>query len=92
MVPDKPLGMPFYFVPYFEKPNYTEQWNFSVSEKKIDIAIVVKGSDAAAIRSKKVQLRYIVIPEQILKDKKKSSEIVRKMPYDQLLQTFGLSS
>jgi hypothetical protein len=91
-VPEKPLMMPFYFLPYFEKPNYTEQWNYSAVENKINISLVVKGADAAAVPGKKIQLRFIVIPEEVLKEKKQSVQAVRKLSYNELVQAFSLSS
>jgi len=89
--PEKPLLMPFYFLPYFEKPNYTQQWSYSASENKINISLVVKGGEDAAVPGKKIQLRFIVIPEQVLKEKKQSVQAVRKLSYDQLMQTFALN-
>lgn len=90
--PAKPLMMPFYFLPYFEKPNYTEQWNYTLGENKIDISLLVKGAEDAAVPGKKIQLRFIVLPGEIIKAKKQSVQTVRKLSYDQLVQTFGLAS
>ena len=90
--PEKPLMMPFYFLPYFEKPDYTEQWNYTAEENKVTISLVVKGGEDAAVPGKKIQLRYIVIPAQTLKEKKQTAAAVRKLSYDKLVQTFGLSS
>lgn len=90
--PEKPLMMPFYFLPYFEKPNYTEQWNYTPDENKVNITMVVKGSDGAALPGKKIQLRFVVIPREILKEKKQSVQAVRKLSYDQLVKTFSLGS
>jgi hypothetical protein len=88
--PEKPLMMPFYFLPYFEKPNYTEQWNYSAEENKINVSLVVKGGEDAAVPGKKIQLRFIVIPGEVLKEKKQTSAEVRKLSYDQLVKTYGL--
>ena len=90
--PEKPLMMPFYFLPYFEKPDYTEQWNYTAEENKVTISLVVKGGEDAAVPGKKIQLRYIVIPSQTLKEKKHTAAAVRKLSYEKLVQTFGLSS
>ena len=90
--PEKPLMMPFYFLPYFEKPDYTEQWNYTAEENKVTISLVVKGGEDAAVPGKKIQLRYIVIPAQTLKEKNQTAAAVRKLSYDKLVQTFGLSS
>ena len=90
--PEKPLMMPFYFLPYFEKPDYTEQWNYTAEENKVTISLVVKGGEDAAVPGKKIQLRYIVIPSQTLKEKKQTAAAVRKLSYEKLVQTFGLSS
>ena len=90
--PEKPLMMPFYFLPYFEKPDYTEQWNYTAEENKVTISLVVKGGEDAAVPGKKIQLRYIVIPTQTLKEKNHTAAAVRKLSYDKLVQTFGLSS
>src|SRR5215218_9622595 len=68
-VPEKPLMMPFYFLPYFEKPNYTEQWNYNAEDNKINVSLIVRGGEDAAVPGKKVQLRFIVIPEKIIKEK-----------------------
>ena len=51
--PEKPLLMPFYFLPYFEKPDYTQQWSYSASENKINISLVVKGVRMRLYRAKK---------------------------------------
>jgi hypothetical protein len=88
---EKPLLMPFYFLPYFEKPNYTEQWNYNTTGDKIELSLVVKGGEDAAVPGKKVQVRYVIIPQTVLKQKKQTAEVVRKMSYDQLTKAFGLS-
>ena len=90
--PEKPLMMPFYFLPYFEKPNYTEQWDYSAEENKINVALVVKGDEDAAVPGKNIQLRFIVIPGEVLKEKKQTLIQVRKLSYDHLVKTFGLGS
>lgn len=90
--PEKPLMMPFYFLPYLEQPNYTEQWNYAAEENKITVSLLVKGSDDAAVPGKKIQLRYIIIPLEVLKEKNQTKASVRKLSYDRLVQTFGLSS
>jgi hypothetical protein len=89
---NKPMLMPFYYLPYFEKLNYTEQWNYSVENKKINVLLTVKGSDDAALPDKKIQLRFIVIPQQVLQQKKQTTETLRKLSYNQLLQIFDLTS
>jgi hypothetical protein len=89
--PEKPLMMPFYFLPYFEKPDYTEQWNYTAAENKINVSLVVKGGEDAAVPGKKIQLRFIVIPPEVLQEKKQSVQAVRKLSYDQLVNTFSLS-
>lgn len=89
--PEKPLMMPFYFLPYFEKPDYTEQWNYNATENNINVSVVVKGGEDAAVPGKKIQLRFIVIPPEVLQEKKQSVQAVRKLSYDQLVKTFSLS-
>jgi hypothetical protein len=91
-VPEKPLRMPFYFLPYFEKPDYTEQWNYTASENKITISLVVKGADKIVPPNKKLQLRYVVIPEKLLREKKQTAQAVRKLSYEELTKTFNLPS
>ena len=91
-VPEKPLMMPFYFLPYFEKPDYTEQWNYTASENKINISLVVKGADKIVPPNKKLQLRYVVIPEKLLREKKQTVQAVHKLSYEELIKTFNLDS
>jgi hypothetical protein len=90
-VSEKPLMMPFYFLPYFEKPDYTEQWNYTISENKINISLTVKGKGKAAPPDKKLQLRYVVIPEKLLREKKQTAQTVHKLSYEELVKTFNLT-
>src|SRR5215203_4583300 len=90
---EKPLMMPFYFLPYFEKPNYTEEWTYAVGENKINISLVLqKTQPIAQPPGKKIQLQFFVIPHQVLSEKKLTTESVRKLSYDSLIQTFGSSA
>lgn len=84
----KPLMMPFYFLPYFEKPNYTEEWTYAVGENKINVSLVLKESGPAKQPDKKVQLQFFVIPHQILTEKKLTPESIRKLSYGELIQKF----
>jgi hypothetical protein len=88
---EKPLMMPFYFLPYFEKPNYTEQWSYNTGNNKITISLVVKGSSDAIIPRQQIQLRYVIIPGQVLKEKNQTVTNVRRLSYDQLIKIFQLS-
>ena len=88
----KPLMMPFYFLPYFEKPNYTEEWTYTLGESNINISLVLPGSQPGVQPGKKIQLQFFVIPRQILSEKKLTAESVRKLSYDNLIQTFGSSA
>jgi len=81
----------FYFLPYFEKPAYTEQWNYTTEANKVDISLIVKGSSEPMPR-KKVQVRYMVIPQEVLKRKNQTVETARKLSYEQLVKIFGLNS
>ena len=90
---DKPLMMPFYFLPYFEKPNYTEEWTYAVGENKINISLVLQETQPVAQPpGKKIQLQFFVIPRQVLSEKKLTTESVRKLPYDRLIKTFSSSA
>jgi len=88
----KPLMMPFYFLPYFEEPNYTEEWTYTVSENKIDVSLILKETRPVMQPGKTVQLQFFVIPRQILTEKKLTTESVRKLSYDSLIQTFRSSA
>jgi len=88
----KPLMMPFYFLPYFEEPNYTEEWTYTVNENEIDVSLILKETRPVMQPGKKVQLQFFVIPRQILTEKKLTTESVRKLSYDSLIQTFGSSA
>ena len=89
----KPLMMPFYFLPYFEKPNYTEEWTYAVGENKINISLVLQETQPVAQPpGKKIQLQFFVIPRQVLSEKKLTTESVRKLPYDRLIKTFSSSA
>jgi len=88
----KPLMMPFYFLPYFEEPNYTEEWTYTISQNKIDVSLILKETRPVMQPGKKVQLQFFVIPRQILTEKKLTTESVRKLSYDSLIQTFGSSA
>ena len=90
---DKPLMMPFYFLPYFEKPNYTEEWTYAVVENKINISLVLQEAQPVAQPpGKKIQLQFFVIPHQILTQKKLTTESVRKLSYDRLIKTLSSSA
>ena len=86
---DKPLRMPFYFLPLIEQPDYTEQWNFAADEQKVNLSLNIKGTGAP---NGKVQFRFIVIPQEVIDKKAQTSEAVRRMTYDQLLKAFDLAS
>ena len=88
----KPLMMPFYFLPYFEKPDYTEEWNYTIKRNVINITLLIKGSKQPTQPNKKVQLRYVVIPVEKLKAKKQTTQTVRKASYDEVVQMFDLAS
>jgi hypothetical protein len=90
--PERPLMMPFYFLPYFEKPNYTEQWNYETEADRITISVIVKGSSDVTMPRKQIQLCYIIIPEQDLKEKKQTVKEVRKFSYEKVIKTFKPSS
>lgn len=87
---DKPLMMPFYFLPYFEKPDYTEQWTFNNEADKVTVSLVVKGTNSeASMPRKKIQLRYVVLPREVLRQKNQTVQTVRKLSYEQLIKTFS---
>jgi hypothetical protein len=88
---EKPLMMPFYFLPYLENPNYTEQWSYNAGEDKINVSLVIKGGKNA-VPSKKVQLMFVLIPGKLLKEKKQTTQALHKLSYNQIVQTFGLPS
>ena len=89
---EKPLMMPFYFLPYFEKPNYTEEWTYAVGENKINVSLILPGTQPVVRPGKKIQLQFFVIPHQIISEKKLTTESVRKLSYDSLIQTFKSSA
>jgi hypothetical protein len=88
--PDKPLMMPFYFLPYFEKPDYTEQWSFNVDADKITTSVVVKGGSGVSMPRKGIQLRYMIIPGEVLKEKNQTTRDIRRLSYNELIKTFQL--
>jgi hypothetical protein len=90
-VPEKPLMMPFYFLPYFEKPDYTERWDYKASENKINISLTVRGGDKIASPNKKLQLRFVVICEKLLREKKQTAQVLHKLSYGELIKTFNLT-
>jgi hypothetical protein len=84
--------MPFYFLPYFEKPNYTEQWNYETEADRITISLIIKGSSGAIMPRKQIQLCYIIIPEQDLNEKNQTVKDVRKFSYEKVIKTFKPAS
>ena len=40
----------------------------------------------------KIQLRFVIISEEVLRKKKQSAQTVRKLSYDQVVKTFSLAS
>jgi hypothetical protein len=88
---DKPLLMPFYFLPYFEKPNYTEEWSYVAADKNLELTLAVKGGNKVLEPGKNIQWRLIAIPLKKLQEKKQNSRTVRKLSYDELVQLFHLS-
>jgi len=89
---DKPLMMPFYFLPYFEKPDYTEQWAYNTDLNRINVSVVVKSNSEVNMPGKKIQFRYVVIPGEVLHQKNQTAQEVRRLSYDQLIKAFSLSS
>jgi hypothetical protein len=89
---NKPLLMPFYFLPYFEKPDYTEQWNYTTEKNSVKVSLTTKGASQAAMPGKKIQLRFVILPAELLKQKGQTIQGVRKLSYDKLVQTFGMTS
>jgi hypothetical protein len=87
---EKPLLMPFYFLPYFEKPDYTEEWSYAVTEKNIQLKLSVKGGNEAHKPGKNIQWRFIAIPLKKLQGRKQNSQSIRKLSYDELVQLFNL--
>ena len=88
---DKPLLMPFYFLPYFEKPDYTEEWTYIAADKNIELTLAVKGGDKIRQPGKNIQWRFIAIPLKKLQEKKQNSQSVRKLSYDEVMQLFKLT-
>ena len=86
-----PLLMPFYFLPYFEKPEYTEEWSYAAAEKSIQVTLTVKGGDEAHEPGKNIQWSFIAIPLKTLQAKKQNSQTIRKLSYEELVQLFNLS-
>jgi hypothetical protein len=87
---DKPLKMPFYFLPYLDQPDYTEQWNYSADENKININLHIDGASATQIPNSKLQFRFIVIPKDLIAQKGTAADAVRKMSYNDIVQAFNL--
>lgn len=87
--PDKPLMMPFYFLPYFEKPDYTEKWDYKIDAANINVSLMVKGSSDASMPGKKIELQYVIIPEQVLKEKEQTVKDVRQLSYEEVMKTFA---
>ena len=87
---EKPLLMPFYFLPYFEKPDYTEEWSYIAADKNIQLTLTVKGGEEAHQPGKNIQWRFIAIPLKKLQEKKQNSQTIRKLSYDELAQLFNL--
>ena len=89
---EKPLLMPFYFLPYFEKPDYTEEWKYAAADKSIQLTLTVKGNGEAHQPSKNIQWRFIAIPSKTLKQKQQSIQTLHKLSYDEVVHLFQLSS
>ena len=53
---------------------------------------MVKGKGKVAPPNKKLQLRYLVIPEKMLREKKQTAQSVHKLSYEELVKTFNLDS
>ncbi|MEI6949414.1 hypothetical protein V9K67_19665 [Paraflavisolibacter sp. H34] len=89
--PDKPIKMPFYFLPDFDKPDYSEMWSFSPKENAIQLTLQVKGANATWSPGTKVEFRYMVISREALQRKGQTVASVRKMPYNDVVETFALN-
>jgi hypothetical protein len=88
---NKPLMMPFYFLPYFEKPDYTEHWNYTSDENRVQVSLTTKGASQTAMPGKKIQLRFVILPAELLKQKGQTVQGVRKLSYDKLVHTFSMT-
>lgn len=89
---DIPMSMPFYFLSYNEKPGYTEEWKYTALENKINIQLTVRGSEDKKLPARNIQLRYIVIPQSLLRQKDHTIEEIQQMSYDEIQQLFDFTS
>ncbi len=56
-----------------------------------NISLLLKETGEATPPGKKIQLQFFIIPRQTLNEKKLTAESVRKLSYNDLIQTFGRS-
>ena len=89
---EKPMLAPFYFFPDNGQPKYTEYWSATTNVGMINFSFCTTEINSSETRNpdKKVKLRYILIPQQVLKENKQSSASVRRLSYTQLTSMLGI--
>ena len=88
----KPLSMPFYTMPSSSNSFNVFSWTTNTSNGKLNIGLNMS-DDLQSIFSaakEKVQFRYFIISQELLKSKKLSEQEVRKTNYSQLVNLLGV--
>lgn len=87
---DMPMELPFNFLPFNDQPGYTEQWNYSIKEQNIELSVQVAGTKRILPPNSKLEICFLIIPEQVLAAKGKTKTAVQQMTYEELVQLFGI--
>ncbi|HVG42066.1 MAG TPA: hypothetical protein VM888_10690 [Chitinophagaceae bacterium] len=89
---EKPMLTPFYFFPDNERPKYTEYWYTTPQAGAVSLSFRTNESltEGTQIPNNKVRLRYILIPQEVLKKNNQTATSVYKLTYTQLTSILGI--
>lgn len=91
-VGNEPLALPYNILPFNKEPGYVETWTYKTENDELQVKLSVNGAIQPASVNKKIELQYIVIPEQLLAQKGESEQSIRLMSYEELVHKFGLAA
>lgn len=91
---DKPMMMPFYLFPDYERPKYVEYYYQTISPGNITVQYRTNNQDLIGSNgspSQKIEYRFFVITPDGLAKKGVTQAQASQMNYQQLVTTFGVS-
>ncbi|HYH16143.1 MAG TPA: hypothetical protein VD794_13030 [Flavisolibacter sp.] len=88
---DKPLSLPFYF--FMENANMPLHWSVKPTLGTLEVELQVPSDNEQAFLKEKneLQLRYILLEKEFLKNKKLTPQTVRNMSYQQVVALLSIA-